>query len=65
MKVIYKMKSKEYKQILNQILKTSQKLTLSVASDDLRQMQLLTILIRHQIGDALEMIGEKNNLIEE
>ena len=58
------MKSKEYKQKLNEILRTSQNLTLSVAQDDIRKMQLLTILIRSQIGDALELIGEKNNIEE-
>lgn len=58
------MKSKEYKQKLNEILRTSQNLTLSVAADDIRKMQLLTILIRSQIGDALELIGEKNNIEE-
>lgn len=58
------MKSKEYKQKLNEILRTSQNLTLSVVADDIRKMQLLTILIRSQIGDALELIGEKNNIEE-
>ena len=58
------MKSKEYKQKLNEILRTSQNLTLSVAQDDIRKMQLLTILIRSQIVEAIEMIGEKNNIEE-
>ena len=58
------MKSKEYKQKLNEILRTSQNLTLSVAADDIRKMQLLTILVQYQIGEALEIMGEKNNIEE-
>lgn len=55
-------KSPRYKQLLNNILRTSQKITLSVAKDDLKQMQLNTILIQYQIGEALEMLGEKNKM---
>lgn len=58
------MKSKEYKQKLNEILRTSQNLTLSVAQDDIRKMQLLTILIQHQIGEARDMIRRENNIEE-
>ena len=57
-----KRKSPEYKQQLNNILRTSQKITLSVAQDDLKQMQLATILIQYQIGQALEMLGQENKM---
>lgn len=59
-----KRKSKEYRRKLNDILATSMKITESVAEDDIRMMQMYTILLRLQIGEALEIIGEKNHIKE-
>lgn len=54
--------SKEYKNNLNMMLRTSMQISESVAKDDLRKVQLFTILLKHQIGETLELLGEKNNI---
>ena len=41
------------------MLKTSQKIMEAIAEDNRRDMQLWTILLNHQIKEALEMVGEK------
>ena len=54
--------TQEYKRHLNMMLKTSQKIMEAIASDNRRDMQLWTILLNHQIKEALEMVGEKSRI---
>ena len=51
--------TQKYKWQLNMMLKTSQKIMEAIAEDNRRDMQLWTILLNHQIKEALEMVGEK------
>ncbi len=54
--------TQEYKRHLNMMLKTSMKIMESIAEDNRRDMQLWTILLNHQIKEALEMVGEKSRI---
>lgn len=57
------MKSKEYKQELNSIVRTAMKITECAAADKMRDVQLWTILLNSQINVILEIM--KKNKIEE
>lgn len=57
--------SREYKRKLNDILRTNMILTTAICQEDFPRMQLSTILLKHQIGETLEWMGEKNNLKED
>lgn len=54
--------TKHYKMRLNEILKTTQQIEESVCEEDFRKMQLFTILLKSQISQTLDMMGEKNNI---
>jgi len=58
------MKTKEYKQQLNSILRTSMKITECVAEDKIKDVQLWTILLNHQIEECLELMKRDKNKIE-
>ena len=49
-------RTKEYRRHLNDMLRTNMKITDAMMKDDLRGLQLWTILLKSQIVEALEII---------
>ena len=54
-------RTKEYRRHLNSMLKTNMKITDAMMQDDLRGLQLWTILLKSQIVEALEIINKDEN----
>ena len=51
-------RTKEYRRHLNDMLRTNMKITDAMIQDDLRGLQLWTILLKSQIVEALEIINK-------
>jgi len=54
-------RTKEYRRHLNDMLKTNMKITNAMIQDDLRGLQLWTILLKSQIVEALDIINKDEN----
>ena len=54
-------RTKEYRRHLNDMLRTNMKITDAMIQDDLRGLQLWTILLKSQIVEALEIINKDEN----
>lgn len=54
-------RTKEYRRHLSSMLRTNSRIVDSMMNDDLRALQLYTILLKTQIEEALEIIKKDEN----